>query len=62
MNPSDTIVLVIVVPMLAPIMIGTAFCRVMEPDATKATTRDVVVELLCNIAVISNPINKPVMV
>jgi hypothetical protein len=53
-------VLVIVVPTLAPIMIGIALCNVRDPDATSATTTDVVVELLCNIAVISNPMNSPV--
>lgn len=32
----------------------------MDPEATKATAIEVVVELLCNIAVISRPINNPV--
>lgn len=59
-KPSDTIVLVMVVPIFAPIMMGIALWRVMEPDATSATTKDVVVELLCNIAVVNNPINSPV--
>ena len=59
-KPSATIVLVIVVPTLAPMMIGIAFCKVMDPEATKATTNDVVVELLCSIAVISSPMNNPV--
>jgi len=58
-NPSETMVLVIVVPTLAPIMMGIAFCRVKDPEATKATINDVVVELLWIIAVISNPINNP---
>lgn len=53
-------VLVIVVPTLAPIITGVAFSRVMEPEATNATVREVVVELLCNIAVMSRPINNPV--
>ena len=53
-------VLVIVVPMLAPIITGVAFSSVIEPDATRATVREVVVELLCSIAVISRPINNPV--
>ena len=52
--------LVIVVPTLAPIMMGVALCKVREPEATRATTRDVVVELLCSIAVISKPINSAV--
>lgn len=59
-NPNDTIVLVMVVPTLAPIIIGMALCNEIEPDATKATTSAVVVELLCNMAVTSNPINNPV--
>lgn len=46
MNPSETIVLVIVVPTFAPMMIGMALSMVMEPDATSATTNAVVVELL----------------
>ena len=33
---------------------------VIEPDATRATVSDVVVELLCNIAVMRSPMNKPV--
>lgn len=49
-----------VVPILAPMIIGTALCKVIEPDATSATTSEVVVELLCNIAVIRSPMNKPV--
>ncbi len=53
-------VLVIVVPTFAPMMIGIALCKVMDPEATRATTNDVVVELLCSIAVISNPIKSPV--
>jgi len=57
---SDTMVLVIVVPMLAPMMMGMALCKVIDPDATNATTNEVVVELLCNMAVMSNPMNRPV--
>lgn len=53
-------VLVIVVPTLAPIITGVAFSRVIEPEATRATVNEVVVELLCNIAVISSPMNSPV--
>jgi len=59
-KPRDTIVLVIVVPMFAPMIIGTALCRVIDPDATRATTSDVVVELLCSIAVMRSPMNNPV--
>lgn len=53
-------VLVIVVPIFAPIIMGTALSSVIEPEATSATTMAVVVELLCIMAVISKPINKPV--
>ena len=60
MNPNETMVLVIVVPTLAPIMMGVAFCKVIDPDATRATTKDVVVELLWSIAVMRRPINNPV--
>jgi hypothetical protein len=49
-----------VVPTFAPMMMGTALCNVTDPDATSATTMDVVAELLCSIAVTSRPINKPV--
>lgn len=59
-NPNDTIVLVMVVPMFAPMMMGIALCSVIDPEATSATTSEVVVELLCNIAVIRRPMNKPV--
>lgn len=59
-NPSETMVLVMVVPTLAPMIIGMALSMVMEPEATKATTRLVAVELLCSMAAISNPINNPV--
>ena len=49
-----------VVPTFAPMMMGVALCNVIEPDATSATTRAVVVELLWSIAVISKPINRAV--
>ena len=39
-------VLVIVVPMLAPMIIGIAACSEMDPEATNATTIEVVAELL----------------
>lgn len=51
--------LVMVVPTFAPIMIGIALSNVIAPEATNATTSDVVVELLCSIAVMSKPMNKP---
>ena len=46
MNPNETMVLVMVVPMLAPMIMGTAACNEMEPEATRATTMEVVAELL----------------
>ena len=60
MKPRDTIVLVIVVPTLAPMIMGTALRIVIELDATSATTTAVVVELLCNMAVTNNPMKRPV--
>lgn len=45
-KPMDTIVLVMVVPTLAPMIMGIALSIVIEPDATNATTIAVVVELL----------------
>jgi hypothetical protein len=60
MNPSDTIVLVMVVPTLAPMMMGIALSIVIDPEATNATTNAVVVELLWIMAVISRPMNNPV--
>ena len=59
-NPRETIVLVRVVPMFAPIIIGTASAIVMDPAATIATTIEVLVELLWIIAVISKPIKRPI--
>ena len=53
-------VLVMVVPTFAPMIMGMAFSRVIEPEATRATAKEVVVELLCIIAVISKPIKRPV--
>jgi len=54
----ETILLVSVVPILAPIIIGIALCISMEPEATKATIIEVVVELLWISAVISKPIKR----
>ena len=45
-KPNDTMVLVMVVPTLAPMIIGTAPSIVIDPDATKATTMEVTAELL----------------
>lgn len=53
-------VLVMVVPTLAPIIMGIALCNVIDPEATSATTMAVVVELLWIMAVISNPMNSAV--
>jgi hypothetical protein len=41
-------------------IIGIAPCNVIDPEATSATTIDVVVELLCSMAVTRRPINRPV--
>ena len=59
-KPREMIILVIVVPTLAPMMIGTAFPILMAPEAVSATAIDVVAELLWTIAVISKPMKKPV--
>lgn len=59
-KPRETIVLVIVVPTLAPIIIGTAPGNVMDPEATRATVIAVVAELLCISAVTNRPIKSPV--
>lgn len=56
--PNDTIVLVRVVPILAPIIIGIALEKLKAPEATTATIMEVLVELLWIMAVINNPMNK----
>src|SRR5688572_12237025 len=56
----DTMVLVMVVPTLAPMIMGMALSMVMDPEATNATTMAVVVELLWIMAVMSRPMNNPV--
>ena len=56
---SDTSVLVMVVPMFAPIIIGIAPATEMAPPATMLTMMDVVVEELCTIAVARSPMNRP---
>ncbi|GAA0892544.1 hypothetical protein GCM10009122_22230 [Fulvivirga kasyanovii] len=53
------IVLVMVVPMLAPMIIGTASIKLIDPEATAATIKVVLVELLCIRAVISKPMKSP---
>lgn len=55
----ETIVLVMVVPILAPIMMGIAPCRVMTPPATKPTVIDVVVEELWMMLVVNIPMSSP---
>ena len=52
--------LVMVVPTFAPMIMGTAPSNAIEPEATRATTMEVVAELLCIIAVMSNPMKRPV--
>lgn len=49
--------LVRVVPMLAPIITKIPLSSEIVPDATRATAMDVIVELLCIKAVVSNPTN-----
>jgi hypothetical protein len=58
MKLSDTILLVSVVPIFAPMMIGIALCKSIDPEATSATIIEVVVELLCINAVTSSPIKR----
>src|SRR5690606_23356954 len=60
MNPNATIVLGMVVPTLAAIMIGIALSNEIDRAATSATAMDVVVELLCTIAVARTPMRRPV--
>lgn len=59
-KPKETIVLVMVVPIFAPMIIGIAPSNESEPEATSATIMEVVAELLCIMAVIKRPINKAV--
>jgi len=53
-----TILLVSVVPIFAPMIIGMACAKSIDPDATIATIMEVVVELLCIMAVVTIPMNK----
>ncbi len=57
--PIDTIVFVIVVPMLAPMMIGMATEMLSAPEATRPTTIVVVVEELWIRLVARNPMMSP---
>jgi hypothetical protein len=54
-----TMVLVVVVPMLAPMMMGTANSMVSAPEATNPTTIVVVVEELWIMLVARNPMRSP---
>lgn len=49
-----------VVPIFAPMIMGTASTKVIEPEATAVTIILVLVELLCIRAVISSPIKRPI--
>ena len=55
----ETIVLVMVVPMLAPMTMGMAPSMEIAPPATMPTISEVVVELLCTSDVARTPINSP---
>lgn len=57
--PKDTSVLVMVVPIFAPITIGMAVSRVSAPPATNPTTKEVVVDELWIKLVATIPIIKP---
>ena len=59
MWPIDTIVLVTVVPIFAPITIGMAFAIERLPPATRPTTMDVVEEEDWIIEVARIPMNRP---
>ena len=58
-DPSDTIVLVIVVPMLAPRIIGTAASTVSVPEPTSPTIVDVEADEDCTRTVARIPANSP---
>ena len=51
--------LVTVVPILAPMMMGTAFWMVKIPEATNPTTVQVVVDELCTRLVARMPMKRP---
>jgi hypothetical protein len=55
----DTRVFVVVVPMLAPMMTGTASSMERAPEATSPTTMVVVVDELWMMAVATNPRRRP---
>jgi len=55
-----TSVFVTVVPMLAPMTIGMALRTLNAPEATNATTIEVVVEELCIMLVAKRPTNRPI--
>jgi len=57
--PKDTMMLVMEVPMFAPITIGIALSKDSTPEATRPTTIDVVVDDDWIIAVAKTPITRP---
>ena len=60
MEVMATMVLVTVVPMLAPMMMGTALVTVSAPPATMPTTIEVVLDELWISEVASRPIIRPI--
>ncbi len=59
MCPSDTMAQVTVVPMLAPMMMGTAFSIDSMPAATNPTTVEVVMDELWTMLVARIPMKRP---
>ena len=57
--PRETKVLVRVVPMLAPMIMGTAASRLTAPEATRPTMIDVLALEDCTITVAKIPTNRP---
>ena len=57
--PMETSVFVVVVPIFAPMTMGTASSMVRAPEATSPTTMVVVVEELWMIPVATNPRMRP---
>jgi len=56
---NDARMAVVVVPILAPIVIGKAASTVRIPAATRGINKDVVIELLWTIIVNASPANNP---
>jgi hypothetical protein len=57
--PRETMELVIVVPILAPRMMGIARGTLKTPEPTQATAREVTIEELCTMLVASIPTKRP---